>query len=79
MSKYNETGERIQVIANILNYCLLYRERTSVIENIGVDPEQVNYCLVFISTRIYTNWCLFAGDSNLQNKGKGKKPFRDVL
>ena len=45
MSKCNDTGERIQVIANILNYCLLYRERTSVIENIGVDPEQVNYCL----------------------------------
>ena len=41
MSKCNETGERIQVIANILNYCLLYRERTSVVENIGVDPEQV--------------------------------------
>ena len=51
MSKCNETGERIQVIANILNYCLLYRERTSVIENIGVDPEQVNYCLGYLFRR----------------------------
>lgn len=47
-SKCNETGERIQVIANILNYCLLYRERASVIENIGVDPEQVDYCLGYL-------------------------------
>mgnify|MGYP003576891944 FL=1 len=51
MSKCNETGERIQVIANILNYCLLYRERTSVIENIGVDPEQVDYCLGYLFRR----------------------------
>ena len=51
MSKCNETGERIQVIANILNYCLLYRERTSVIENIGIDPEQVNYCLGYLFRR----------------------------
>jgi hypothetical protein len=51
MSKCNGTGERIQVIANILNYCLLYRERTSVIENIGVDPEQVNYYLGYLFRR----------------------------
>jgi hypothetical protein len=50
-SKCTETVERIQVIVNILNYRLLYRERTSVIENIGVDPEQVNYYLGYLFRR----------------------------
>ena len=48
MGKYYGTGERIHIIANILNYCLAYRERTFVIENTGLDLEQVNYCLGYL-------------------------------
>jgi predicted transcriptional regulator len=51
MGKSNGTGERIQVIANILNYCLVYRERTYVIENTGLEPEQVNYYLGYLFQR----------------------------
>jgi predicted transcriptional regulator len=51
MGKCNGTGERIQVIANILNYCLVYRERTYVIENTGLEPERVNYYLGYLFRR----------------------------
>lgn len=42
------TGERIQIYAKILNYCTVYRERTSVIDKTGIDSEQVNHCLGFL-------------------------------
>ena len=52
-SKNTGIGERIQIIANLLNYCMLYREKTFIVDKMGLDPDQVNYCLGY----------LFRGDS----------------
>jgi predicted transcriptional regulator len=53
MCRYYGIGEGIQIIARILNYCLEYRERTSVIEDTGLDQDQVNYCLGYLFRRGY--------------------------
>jgi hypothetical protein len=51
MGKSYGTGKRIQIIANILNYCTVYRERTSVIDKISLSSEQVDYCLGYLFRR----------------------------
>jgi predicted transcriptional regulator len=47
-SKNTGIGERIQIIANLLNYCMLYREKTSMVDKMGLDPDQVNYWLGYL-------------------------------
>ena len=47
-SKNTGIGQRIQIIANLLIYCMFYREKTSMVDKIGLDPDQVNYCLGYL-------------------------------
>jgi predicted transcriptional regulator len=41
----SSTRERMQIIADILNHCAVYRTKNYIMENAHLNLEQVNYCL----------------------------------